>query len=106
MTGKSEDAEFARYRRALNNILQAIKPLKARDAGAALSFALAQIIVFAIDDGDDKPDMKKRLSRLAAANRALGTMVEHLIREHMDDNSPLHPDLLRSFLEQRRRGRL
>jgi hypothetical protein len=30
-------------------------------------------------------------------------MVEHLIREHMDDDSPLHPDLLRSFLEQRRR---
>ena len=81
MTSKSEDAEFAKYRRALNNILQAIKPLKARDAGAALAFALAQIIVFAIDDGDDKPDMKKRLSRLAAANRALGTMVEHLIRE-------------------------
>jgi hypothetical protein len=106
MTGKSEDAEFAKYRLALNNILQAIKPLKARDAGAALSFMLAQIIVFATDDGDDKPDMKERVSRLAATNRALGTMVEHLIRAHMDDNSPLHPDLLRSFLEQRRRGRL
>jgi hypothetical protein len=101
MTDKSEDPELAKVRRALDNILKAIKPLKVAQAQGAPTFMLAQLIVFAADANSHKPDMKERLNRLAATNHDLGAMVEDLLRKFADADSP--PDLLRSFLEQRRR---
>jgi hypothetical protein len=104
---KPEDPAGTTYLRALHDIVEAIEPLDVRNAGAALTYALAGVIILGRQSDGSAPDMREKLDRLATAYQALGAAVRRMIREQGEasDDVPPYPDLLRKLLARRRKGK-